>query len=197
MNGIPAAMGTAVNVQAMVFGNLGDDCATGVAFTRNPATGTAELYGEFLTNAQGEDVVAGIRTPEPIAELAKELPAAHAELVRVAKLLEDHFRDMQDLEFTIQSGQLFMLQTRNGKRTGKAMVKVAVDLVAEGKLTPKDAVLRIDPAKLDEVLHPTIDPKARPPAIAKGLPASPGAAIGRVVFTRDRPPRTGRRRASR
>jgi pyruvate,orthophosphate dikinase len=183
LHGIPAMMGTAVNVQAMVFGNLGDDCATGVAFTRNPATGAAELYGEFLTNAQGEDVVAGIRTPEPIAELAKKLPAAHAELARVAQLLEDHFRDMQDLEFTIQTGQLFMLQTRSGKRTGRAMVKVAVDMVREGKLTPRDAVLRIDPAKLDEVLHPTIDPKARPPAIAKGLPASPGAAIGRVVFT--------------
>ncbi|HZJ65650.1 MAG TPA: pyruvate, phosphate dikinase, partial [Kofleriaceae bacterium] len=183
LHAIPATMGTAVNVQAMVFGNLGDDCATGVAFTRNPATGTAELYGEFLTNAQGEDVVAGIRTPEPISELARKLPAAHGELVRVAKLLEDHFRDMQDLEFTIQSGQLFMLQTRSGKRTGRAMVKVAVDMVSEGKLSPSEAVLRIDPAKLDEVLHPTIDPKARPPAIAKGLPASPGAAIGRVVFT--------------
>ena len=183
LNNIPAAMGTAVNVQAMVFGNLGDDCATGVAFTRNPATGDAHLYGEFLINAQGEDVVAGIRTPEPIAELAKRLPGAHAELVRVAKLLEDHFRDMQDLEFTIQNGTLFMLQTRNGKRTGKAMVKVAVDLVAEGKLTPRDAVMRIDAAKLDEVLHPTIDPKARPQPIAKGLPASPGAAIGKVVFT--------------
>ena len=183
LNGISATIGTAVNVQAMVFGNLGDDCATGVAFTRNPATGTAELYGEFLTNAQGEDVVAGIRTPEPISQLARTLPAAHAELVRVAQQLEDHFRDMQDLEFTIQKGQLFMLQTRSGKRTGKAMVKVAVDLVAEGKLTQKEAVLRIDPAKLDEVLHPTIDPKARPPAVGKGLPASPGAAIGKVVFT--------------
>jgi len=185
LNGISAAMGTAVNVQAMVFGNLGEDCATGVAFTRNPATGTAELYGEFLTNAQGEDVVAGIRTPEPIAELAKKpgLGAAHAELIRVAKLLEDHFRDMQDLEFTIQKGQLFMLQTRGGKRTGKAMVKVAVDLVAEGKLTEKEAVLRIDAAKLDEVLHPTIDPKNRPASVGKGLPASPGAAIGKVVFT--------------
>ncbi len=180
---IPATMGTAVNVQAMVFGNLGDDCATGVAFTRNPATGTAELYGEFLTNAQGEDVVAGIRTPESLPELAKHLPAAHAELVRVAKLLEDHFRDMQDLEFTIQRGQLFMLQTRTGKRTGKAMVKVAVDLVGEGRLDKREAVMRIDPAKLDEVLHPTIDPKARPPAAGKGLPASPGAAIGRIVFT--------------
>jgi pyruvate,orthophosphate dikinase len=183
MNTISDAMGTAVNVQAMVFGNLGDDCATGVAFTRNPATGTAELYGEFLINAQGEDVVAGIRTPETISELAKKLPAAHAELVRVAKLLEDHFRDMQDLEFTIQNGQLYMLQTRTGKRTGKAMVKVAVDLVGEGKLDQREAVLRIDPAKLDEVLHPTIDPKARPTPIAKGLPASPGAAIGKIVFT--------------
>ncbi len=183
LHGISAAMGTAVNVQAMVFGNLGDDCATGVAFTRNPATGTSELYGEFLINAQGEDVVAGVRTPEPIAELAKKLPAAHAELARLAKVLEDHFRDMQDLEFTIQAGELFMLQTRTGKRTGRAMVKVAVDLVAEGKLSEREAVMRIDPAKLDEVLHPTIDPKARPPSIAKGLPASPGAAIGRVVFT--------------
>ncbi len=183
LNGISASLGTAVNVQAMVFGNLGEDCATGVAFTRNPATGTAELYGEFLTNAQGEDVVAGVRTPESLTELAKLFPAAHAELVRVAKLLEDHFRDMQDLEFTIQKGQLFMLQTRGGKRTGKAMVKVAVDMVAEGKLTQKEAVLRIDPSKLDEVLHPTIDPKARPPAVGKGLPASPGAAIGKVVFT--------------
>jgi len=180
---ISASMGTAVNVQAMVFGNLGDDCATGVAFTRNPATGTAELYGEFLTNAQGEDVVAGIRTPQPLPELAKTLPAAHAELVRVAQLLEDHFRDMQDLEFTIQRGQLFMLQTRTGKRTGRAMVKVAVDLVNEGRLDKREAVLRIDPAKLDEVLHPTIDPKARPPSAGKGLPASPGAAIGRIVFT--------------
>jgi len=183
LNGISSTIGTAVNVQAMVFGNLGDDCATGVAFTRNPATGDSELYGEFLTNAQGEDVVAGVRTPEPIAALAAKLPAAHAELVRLAKVLEDHFRDMQDLEFTIQRGQLFMLQTRGGKRTGRAMVKVAVDLVREGKLTPREAVLRIDPAKLDEVLHPTIDPKARPPAVAKGLPASPGAAIGRIVFT--------------
>jgi len=183
MHGIPASMGTAVNVQAMVFGNLGEDCATGVAFTRNPATGTAEIYGEFLTNAQGEDVVAGIRTPEPLAELAKRQPAAHAELLRVAAQLEDHFRDMQDLEFTIERGKLYMLQARSGKRTGKAMVKVAVDLVAEGKLSPAEAVMRVDPAKLDEVLHPTIDPKARPPAIGKGLPASPGATIGRIVFT--------------
>ncbi len=183
MHGISASIGTAVNVQAMVFGNLGDDCATGVAFTRNPATGTAELYGEFLINAQGEDVVAGVRTPSPLPELATKLPAAFAELVRVAKLLERHFRDMQDLEFTIMKGQLFMLQTRNGKRTGKAMVKIAVDLVAEKLLDTKEAVLRIEPGKLDEVLHPTIDPKARPTSIGKGLPASPGAAIGRIVFT--------------
>src|SRR5690242_13850787 len=147
MQNIPITMGTAVNVQAMVFGNLGEDCATGVAFTRNPATGTAEIYGEFLTNAQGEDVVAGIRTPEPLAELAKKLPEAHAELLRVATLLEDHFRDMQDLEFTIERGRLYMLQARSGKRTGKAMVKVAVDLVAEGKLSPSEAVMRIEPAK--------------------------------------------------
>ncbi len=183
MHDLPHAWGTAVNVQAMVFGNLGDDCATGVAFTRNPATGTPELYGEFLTNAQGEDVVAGIRTPEPLSALAKLLPAAHAALVANARLLEDHFRDMQDLEFTIQHGTLYMLQTRSGKRTGTAMVKVAVDMVAEGKLTTREAVARIDPNKLDEVLHPTIDPRARPATAAKGLPASPGAAIGRIVFT--------------
>jgi pyruvate,orthophosphate dikinase len=183
LHNISATMGTAVNVQAMVFGNLGDDCATGVAFTRNPATGTPELYGEFLTNAQGEDVVAGIRTPEPLPELAKKLPAAHADLVKVAKRLEEHFRDMQDLEFTIQHGELFMLQTRTGKRTGKAMVKVAVDLVTEGRIDKREAVWRIEPAKLDEVLHPTIDPKSRPQAAGKGLPASPGAAIGRIVFT--------------
>ncbi len=183
MHGISPTIGTAVNVQAMVFGNLGDDCATGVAFTRNPATGTPELYGEFLVNAQGEDVVAGIRTPQQIAELERRFPGAYGELVKAGKLLEDHFRDMQDLEFTIQNGRLFMLQTRSGKRTAKAMVKVAVDLVAEGKLTPREAVLRIDPARLDDVLHPTIDPANRPNPLAKGLPASPGAAIGRIVFT--------------
>src|SRR5688572_13196942 len=180
LNNISASMGTAVNVQAMVFGNLGDDCATGVAFTRNPATGDAVLYGEFLTNAQGEDVVAGIRTPEPLPELAKRMPAAFGELVRVAKLLESHFRDMPDIAFTIQKGQLFMLQTRNGRAIAKAMVKVAVDLVAEKLIDPREAVLRIDPQKLDWVLHPTIDPKARTGAIAKGLPASPGAAIGKI-----------------
>jgi pyruvate,orthophosphate dikinase len=183
MYGIASDLGTAVNVQAMVFGNLGDDCATGVAFTRNPANGEVGLYGEFLYNAQGEDVVAGIRTPEAVSELAAKLPAAHAELVAVAKRLETHFRDVQDIEFTIQSGRLWMLQTRTGKRTGKAMIKIAVDLVREGVISQKEAVLRIDPAKLDEVLHPMIDPKSRPTPLGKGLPASPGAAIGRVVFS--------------
>jgi len=183
MHNIPASMGTAVNVQAMVFGNMGDDCATGVAFTRNPATGDRELYGEFLTNAQGEDVVAGVRTPEPIAELGKKLPAAFRQLVEVCTRLEAHFRDMQDIEFTIQNGQLWMLQTRNGKRTGRAMVKVAVDLVREKMIDTRQAILRMEPGKLDEVLHPTIDPRTRPKALAKGLPASPGAVIGRVVFS--------------
>ena len=183
MSGIPATMGTAVNVQAMVFGNVGDDCATGVCFTRNPATGEAVLFGEFLVNAQGEDVVAGIRTPEPIEQLASKLPEAHASLVRVCQRLEAHFRDLQDIEFTIQHGTLWMLQTRNGKRAGKAMIKVAVDLVAEGKISKEEAILRIEPGKLDEVLHPTIDPKSRPARLAKGLPASPGAAIGKIVFT--------------
>jgi pyruvate, orthophosphate dikinase len=183
MNGIAGEMGTAVNVQAMVFGNLGEDSATGVAFTRNPSTGEAALYGEFLTNAQGEDVVAGIRTPQPISELERIQPAAFRQLAEVCQRLEARFKDMQDVEFTIQRGTLWMLQTRTGKRTGQAMVKVAVDLVAEGVLSHSDAVRRIDPARLDEVLHPTIDPKARPKAVAKGLPASPGAVIGRVVFS--------------
>jgi pyruvate,orthophosphate dikinase len=183
MQNIPVSMGTAVNVQAMVFGNMGEDCATGVAFTRNPSTGENALYGEFLLNAQGEDVVAGVRTPEPIIELAKTLPEAHRQLVDVCARLETHFKDMQDIEFTIQNAKLWMLQTRNGKRTGRAMVKVAVDLVREGMLTTDQAILRQDPNKLDEVLHPTIDPKARPRPLAKGLPASPGAVIGRVVFS--------------
>ncbi len=183
MHGIPATMGTAVNVQAMVFGNVGDDCATGVCFTRNPSTGEPGLFGEFLINAQGEDVVAGIRTPEPIALLAGRMPEAHQSLVEVCQRLESHFRDLQDIEFTIQHGKLWMLQTRNGKRAGKAMIKIAVDLVAEGKLSKEEAILRIEASKLDEVLHPTIDPKSRPPRLAKGLPASPGAAIGKIVFT--------------
>ncbi|MCA9680234.1 MAG: pyruvate, phosphate dikinase [Kofleriaceae bacterium] len=185
MHAIPSTWGTAVNVQAMVFGNLGDDCATGVAFTRDPATGTAELYGEFLVNAQGEDVVAGVRTPEPIAKLAEVLPDAHRALVETCATLERHFHDMQDVEFTIQRGALWMLQTRTGKRTGRAMVKCAVDMVHEGLIDEKTAILRVDPAKLDELLHPTIDPAHRPTPVAKGLPASPGAAIGRVVFSAD------------
>jgi pyruvate, orthophosphate dikinase len=183
MHAIPVTMGTAVNVQAMVFGNVGDDCATGVAFTRNPATGEAALFGEFLINAQGEDVVAGVRTPEPIDQLARKMPAAHAALVAVADQLERHFRDLQDIEFTIQHGTLWMLQTRNGKRAGKAMIKIAVDLVAEGKISTDEAILRIEPSKLDEILHPTIDPRSRPARMARGLPASPGAAIGKIVFT--------------
>jgi pyruvate,orthophosphate dikinase len=183
MQNIPASMGTAVNVQAMVFGNMGEDCATGVAFTRNPSTGENALYGEFLLNAQGEDVVAGVRTPEPISELGKTLPEAHQQLIDVCARLEAHFKDMQDIEFTIQNAKLWMLQTRNGKRTGRAMVKVAVDLVREGMIDKHKAILRQEPNKLDEVLHPTIDPKARPRPLAKGLPASPGAVIGRVVFS--------------
>ena len=183
MNDIPAAMGTAVTVQAMVFGNLGETSATGVCFTRDASTGERVLYGEFLPNAQGEDVVAGIRTPEPVARMAVTHPAAHQALVEVCARLEAHFRDMQDLEFTVQDGRLFMLQARSGKRTGRAMVKIAVDMVAEGLIDEKNAILRIDPAKLDELLHPTIDPRHRPAPVAKGLPASPGASIGKVVFT--------------
>jgi pyruvate, orthophosphate dikinase len=183
MHDIPASMGTAVTVQAMVFGNLGETSATGVCFTRDAATGERVLYGEFLPNAQGEDVVAGIRTPEPIARMAATHPAAYQALVDVCARLESHFRDMQDLEFTVQDGQLFMLQARSGKRTGKAMVKIAVDQVTEGLIDEKTAIRRVDPAKLDELLHPTIDPKHRPAAVAKGLPASPGASIGKVVFT--------------
>jgi pyruvate, orthophosphate dikinase len=181
--GYPSSWGTAVNVQAMVFGNMGDDCATGVAFTRDPATGARELYGEFLVNAQGEDVVAGVRTPRPIAELAQGFDAPYRELQQIADRLEEARRDMQDIEFTIQRGKLWMLQTRDGKRAGRAMVKIAVDLVAEGKIDRRAALLRIDADKLDELLHPTIDPQARRKVIGKGLPASPGAAIGKVVFT--------------
>ncbi len=183
MYGYPAEWGTAVNVQAMVFGNMGDDCATGVAFTRDPATGEKKFYGEFLVNAQGEDVVAGIRTPRPIEELGELQPAAFAELLQVRDRLEAHFRDMQDIEFTIQKGKLWMLQTRNGKRAGRAMVKIAADLVREGAIDRREAILRLEPGKLDELLHPMIDPGAHKTVIAKGLPASPGAAIGKVVFS--------------
>ena len=182
-HGIDDAAGTAVNVQAMVFGNMGPDSATGVAFTRNPATGAPGLFGEFLANAQGEDVVAGVRTPDTLANLEKSFPKAHAELTSIADRLERHFGDMQDLEFTIQKGTLWLLQTRNGKRSGRAMIRVAVDMVKQELIDERTAINRIDPSRLDEVLHPTIDPECKPPVIAKGLPASPGAAIGALSFT--------------
>ncbi|MBU2485663.1 MAG: pyruvate, phosphate dikinase, partial [Alphaproteobacteria bacterium] len=195
LHDIPASWGTAVNVQAMVFGNLGDQSATGVAFTRNPSTGARELYGEFLVNAQGEDVVAGIRTPQSITEAArieagsdrpsleKLMPDAFAEFLAICDRLEKHYRDMQDLEFTIQAGKLWMLQTRSGKRTAKAALKIAVDMAGEGLISREEAVMRIDPASLDQLLHPTIDPHAKRDIIGSGLPASPGAATGEIVFT--------------
>jgi pyruvate,orthophosphate dikinase len=183
MAGISAGLGTAVNVQAMVFGNMGTDSATGVCFTRDPSTGAPGLYGEFLFNAQGEDVVAGVRTPEPLSLLAERMPEVHAELSSVCERLERHFSDMQDIEFTIQRGRLWLLQTRTGKRTGRAMVRIAVDMVREGLIDQRAAIRRIDPDKLGEVMHPTVDQNAKPPVLARGLPASPGAAIGRVVFS--------------
>ena len=185
LNDIPSNWGTAVNVQAMVFGNMGNDCGTGVAFTRDPGTGEKRLFGEYLMNAQGEDVVAGIRTPQPISRLEQTMPEAYAQFVNNAKLLEDHYKDMQDMEFTIEGGKLYMLQTRNGKRTAPAALKIAVDLVAEGKLTKEEAVLKVDPKQLDSLLHPTFVPAALKAAkpIAKGLPASPGAAAGQIYFT--------------
>jgi pyruvate,orthophosphate dikinase len=197
LHDIPESWGTAVNVQAMVFGNMGETSATGVAFTRNPSTGEKALYGEFLVNAQGEDVVAGIRTPQNITEeariaagsdqpsLQKVMPAAFNEFVRIANVLEQHYRDMQDLEFTIERGKLWMLQTRSGKRTAKAALKTAVEMAGEGLITQGEAVARIDPASLDQLLHPTIDPKAERDVVAVGLPASPGAATGEIVFTSD------------
>ena len=197
LHDIPESWGTAVNVQAMVFGNMGDTSATGVAFTRNPSTGEARLYGEFLVNAQGEDVVAGIRTPQNLTEEArieagadkpsmeKVMPEAFASFVDISQRLERHYRDMQDLEFTIERGKLWMLQTRSGKRTAKAALKIAVDMAAEGLITKEEAVARIDPASLDQLLHPTIDPTARRDVIGIGLPASPGAATGEIVFSSD------------
>ncbi|MFP5501793.1 MAG: pyruvate, phosphate dikinase [Candidatus Sericytochromatia bacterium] len=186
-------LGTAVNVQAMVFGNMGDDCATGVAFTRNPSTGEKALYGEYLTNAQGEDVVAGIRTPKPISELAKEMPAVYDEFQAIAERLERHYRDMQDLEFTIERGKLYMLQTRNGKRTAPAAVKVAVEMADEGLITPEEAVQRVEPNQLNQLLHRRIDPGAVLTVLAKGLPASPGAATGTIVFEADEAEKMGMR----
>jgi len=187
MNDIPASWGTAVNVQAMVFGNMGDDCGTGVAFTRNPATGEKKLYGEYLMNAQGEDVVAGIRTPEPLAHLEQQMPEVYKQFTDIATRLENHYKDMQDMEFTIEGGKLYMLQTRNGKRTAAAALKIAVDLVSEGKNTKEEALLKIDPKQLDALLHPTFKPEALKAAkpIATGLPASPGAACGMLYFTAD------------
>jgi len=197
LHDIPESWGTAVNVQAMVFGNMGETSATGVAFTRNPSTGESKLYGEFLINAQGEDVVAGIRTPQDITEFARQesgsdkasmevaMPEAFKELTRIYTLLEKHYRDMQDMEFTVEQGKLWMLQTRGGKRTAKAALRIAVELANEGLISKKDAVMRIDPASLDQLLHPTIDPAAKRDVIATGLPASPGAASGEIVFSSD------------
>ena len=185
MNDYPSSWGTAVNVQMMVFGNMGDTSGTGVAFTRNPATGENKLYGEYLINAQGEDVVAGIRTPNPISQLENDMPNVYAEFKRIYEKLEDHYRDMQDMEFTVEEGKLYFLQTRNGKRTAGAALKIAVDLVAEGKITEEEAVLRVDPKQLDQLLHPAFDTKALKAAkiIGSALPASPGAAAGKVYFT--------------
>jgi pyruvate, orthophosphate dikinase len=185
MNKISESLGTAVNVQTMVFGNLGDTSGTGVGFTRNPSTGEKEFYGEFLMNAQGEDVVAGIRTPVPITELNKVMPQCYSQLREITDRLEKHYRDMQDFEFTIQESKLYMLQTRNGKRTGKAAVKVAADMVKEGLLSADEAIMRVEPSQLDQLLHPILDPKANAKPIAQGLPASPGAVSGRIVFTAD------------
>ncbi|MDR3084829.1 MAG: pyruvate, phosphate dikinase [Christensenellaceae bacterium] len=185
MNDIPASWGTAVNVQAMVFGNMGNDSGTGVAFTRNPATGEDKLYGEYLINAQGEDVVAGIRTPKPISVLEQDMPEVYAQFVKTADILEKHYRDMQDMEFTIERGKLYMLQTRNGKRTAAAALKIAVDLVDEGMLTTDEAVMKVEPRQLDALLHPQFDADKLKKAIpvATGLPASPGAATGQIYFT--------------
>ena len=184
-NDIPYSWGTAVNVQSMAFGNMGDDCGTGVAFTRDPATGNKGLFGEFLTNAQGEDVVAGVRTPMHISEMEQKFPEAYKKFVEVCDILEKHYRDMQDMEFTVEHGKLFMLQTRNGKRTAQAALKIACDLVDEGMRTEQEAVLMIDPRNLDTLLHPQFDAKAIKAAtpIGKGLGASPGAACGKIVFT--------------
>ena len=186
-NDIPYSWGTAVNVQSMAFGNMGEDCGTGVAFTRDPATGEKGLFGEFLTNAQGEDVVAGVRTPMHISEMEEKFPEAFKEFVSVCNTLENHYRDMQDMEFTVEHGKLYMLQTRNGKRTAKAALKIACDLVDEGMRTPEEAILMIDPRNLDTLLHPQFDEAAikNAKAIGKGLGASPGAAFGKVVFTAD------------
>ena len=203
MHDIPESWGTAVNIQSMVFGNMGNGSATGVAFTRNPSTGANRLYGEFLINAQGEDVVAGIRTPQPLTKIAREemgdanpsmeeaLPEVFTQFKAVVERLETHYRDMQDIEFTVEQGRLYMLQTRNGKRTAKAALRIAVDLANEGLITHAEAVMRVDPASLDQLLHPTIDPSSPRDVIATGLPASPGAATGKVVFTAEEAEKLG------
>jgi pyruvate, orthophosphate dikinase len=194
LHDIPANWGTAVNVQAMVFGNMGDDCATGVCFTRDPSTGLNEFYGEYLVNAQGEDVVAGIRTPRPLSQvyakpgevsMEKALPEAYAELCKVRDVLEKHYKDMQDIEFTVQQNTLYMLQTRSGKRTAAASLRIAVEMAESGLIDRNTAILRVNPSSLDQLLHPTLDPKATPKLFARGLPASPGAASGAVVFSAD------------
>ena len=185
LNDIPSIWGTAVNVQEMVYGNRGETSGTGVAFTRNPSTGERKLYGEYLINAQGEDVVAGIRTPEPISKLESDMPEVYAEFVKIANLLENHYKDMQDMEFTIENGKLFMLQTRNGKRTAQAALKIAVDLVNEGMITKEEALMKVEPRQLDQLLHPNFDSESlkNGKVIAKGLAASPGAATGKIYFT--------------
>ena len=197
LNQIPAEWGTAVNVQSMVFGNMGNDCATGVVFTRNPSDGSNDIYGEYLINAQGEDIVAGTRTPQYITKKAKKeakvkeasmeesMPKVYSELFKILKKLEKHYKDMQDVEFTVENNKLWILQTRSGKRTSKSAVKIAVDMVKEKLISKKEAILRIDPNTLDTLLHPTLDEKVKKEIIASGLPASPGAASGKVVFTAD------------
>src|SRR5271155_5755845 len=197
LHDIPADWGTAVNVQAMVFGNMGPDCATGVAFTRDPSTGVNAFYGEFLVNAQGEDVVAGIRTPQHLTIAGKGtnnsalpameevMPEVLTELHKVRRTLEDHYRDMQDIEFTVQRGKLWMLQTRTGKRTAQAALKIAVSLVEEGVIDREEAIRRVEPGSLDQLLHPMLDPSAKTTVLVRGLPASPGAASGKVVFSAD------------
>ena len=197
LHDIPASWGTAVTVQAMVFGNMGDDCATGVAFTRNPSTGEDAFYGEYLVNAQGEDVVAGIRTPQNLTKVSREqagsdlpsmeeaMPETFRQLCDIRDRLEGHYRDMQDIEFTVQQGRLYMLQTRNGKRTAAAALRIAVELAEAGVIDQREAVRRVDPQALDQLLHPTLDPKAKREVIARGLPASPGAASGKIVLTAD------------
>ena len=186
LNKITGLKGTAVNIQTMVFGNLGDTSGTGVTFSRNPSTGENRYYGEYLMNAQGEDVVAGIRTPEPMAQLEKQNPGIYNQLVEIKDKLEDHYTDMQDMEFTIQDGELFILQTRSGKRTGFASIKIAVDMVQEGLIRKKEAIMRVQPGDLDQLLHPNIDPSEAYTVLAKGLPASPGAAVGKIVFTAEK-----------